>query len=92
MTTAQSMHGSRHAPAPPTSWPRLLGVIIGLVALLTLILTAFAWPAVNTATRDVPIVVTGLPSFVEQVREPSTRRTRVPSRSPWSTRRRSPRP
>jgi len=43
-------------------------VIIGLVALLTLILTAFAWPAVNTAPRDVPIVVTGLPSFVEQVR------------------------
>lgn len=43
----------------------LLGV--GLAALLTLLVTAFCWPAVRTAPRDVPLAVAGSPAAVAQV-------------------------
>ena len=40
-----------------TRWGPLAGVILGLTALLSLLLTAFAWPASNSAPRDLPVAV-----------------------------------
>jgi multisubunit Na+/H+ antiporter MnhC subunit len=38
---------------------RATGLVIGVVAVQALFLTLFAWPAVNTEPRDLPIVVAG---------------------------------
>ncbi len=53
-----------HTPSPG----RLTAVIVaGVVILQALMLFAFAWPAVNTGPREVPVAVAGPPAVVEQV-------------------------
>ncbi|NYJ08842.1 hypothetical protein [Petropleomorpha daqingensis] len=46
---------------------RLVPLLAVLAVLLTVVLTAFAWPAVNTAPRDLPVAVAGPPAATAQV-------------------------
>src|SRR3990170_418365 len=39
------------------SWADVGGAVLGLTVLLSVLLTAFAWPAANSEPRDVPIAV-----------------------------------
>jgi hypothetical protein len=58
---------SVHAPA--SSWPHVLGAVLGLTALLSLLLTAFAWPAANSAPHGVPLAVVAPAPVAEQVEQ-----------------------
>lgn len=60
---------STHAPAhgAPTPWPRTLATALGLVVGLTLLLVAFAWPAVRSSVHGVPLGVAGPAPAVAQV-------------------------
>ena len=49
------------------SWPRAIGIAIGLAVAVGVILTAFAWPAVRSAPHDVPVGVAGPSSAASQV-------------------------
>lgn len=51
-----------------TPWPQVVGLAAAVAVLLTVLLTAFAWPATHTAPRDVPVAVVGPPAVVEQLR------------------------
>lgn len=42
-----------------TPWRRMAGLAVGLSALLTLVLLAFAWPSSDIEPRDLPIAVVG---------------------------------
>lgn len=55
------------AEAAPTSWRRLLGIGAALVGLLTLMVTAFMWPAVTGRAHDVPLGVVAPPAEAQQV-------------------------
>lgn len=44
---------------PTGSWARVAGLALGLTALLSLLLVAFAWPSSQLAPRDVPIALVG---------------------------------
>jgi hypothetical protein len=53
-------HSQRSETAPPAhsdraGWQLGVAVVVGLAAVLTLMLAAFAWPAANLAPRDLPI-------------------------------------
>jgi hypothetical protein len=70
---ATATAASRH-PAPPThtektSWSRMVGLALGLTAVLALLVTAFAWPATQLSPRDLPIVVAGPNAAATQVRD-----------------------
>lgn len=52
-----------------TSWGHLAGAVLGLTVLLSLILTAFAWPASNTEPRDVPIAVAAPPPVADRIEQ-----------------------
>jgi hypothetical protein len=52
-----------------TPWAHVGAVILGLTALLTLILTAFAWPASNTEPRDLPIGIAAPAAASAQVEQ-----------------------
>lgn len=41
-----------------TPWRKIVGIVLGVAALLALVVTAFAWPVVNSGPRDVPLAVT----------------------------------
>ncbi|MGA8116704.1 MAG: hypothetical protein WCA46_23975 [Actinocatenispora sp.] len=43
----------RHGPGT------LVGIVLGVVAVQALLLTLFAWPALHSAPRDLPVVVAG---------------------------------
>src|SRR3954449_13504802 len=45
---------------------RLVPLLAVLAVLLTVVLTAFAWPAVNTAPRDLPVAGAGPPAATDQ--------------------------
>lgn len=47
------------ASVQPTPGVRVLGLAIGLTAVLALLVVAFAWPATQLAPRSLPIVVAG---------------------------------
>ncbi len=59
------------SPASPTPSRSPLAAALGAVAvvtvLLTVVLTAFAWPAVRSAPHDLPLAVTGPPPAVAQI-------------------------
>jgi len=59
--------GSAHAPA--SSWPHVLGAVLGLTALLSLLLAAFAWPAANSAPHEVPLAVVAPAPVAPQVEQ-----------------------
>ena len=50
-------------------WSRVLVVVLADVAVLTVLLLAFAWPATSTSPRDLPLAVAGPPPAVAQVEE-----------------------
>lgn len=52
------MVGERASGSP---WSHVAGAVLGLTALLSLLLTAFAWPAINTEPREVPVAVAAPP-------------------------------
>jgi hypothetical protein len=58
---------SHHPPA--SSWSHVLGAVLGLTALLSLLLTAFAWPAANTEPRHVPLAVAAPTPLAAQVEQ-----------------------
>ena len=74
------------------AWPARRAAALGLVLALVVgvMLTAFAWPAVSTAPRDVPVAVVGPVPAVEQVAAALSQASRAPSR--WSRRPTSPPP
>ncbi|MFD8636574.1 ABC transporter permease [Streptomyces sp. NPDC059533] len=51
----------------PSSWPTVAGTVILLTVLVSVLLTAFAWPSVRSHVHDVPIAVAGPPTAVKQV-------------------------
>ncbi|SNS11781.1 hypothetical protein SAMN04488107_1451 [Geodermatophilus saharensis] len=53
----------------PVRRPRgaALAAVAAVAVLLTVVLTAFAWPAVRSAPHDLPLAVAGPPAAVEQV-------------------------
>ncbi|WP_412078754.1 hypothetical protein ACLF6K_35685 [Streptomyces xanthophaeus] len=60
-------------PAPsaagtlPSSWPTVARAVVLLTALVSVLLTAFAWPSVRSHVHDVPIAVAGPPVATRQV-------------------------
>ncbi|WP_222942302.1 hypothetical protein [Actinoplanes teichomyceticus] len=46
------------APAP-SPWPKVAGVVALLTVIVSVLLTAFAWPSVRSSVHDVPIAVAG---------------------------------
>src|SRR4051794_32833018 len=67
--------GGEHAPAhaaaahaaPERRRPPVIAVILGLTAVLTVLLIAFAWPAARSQPRDLPLAVAGPDAAVAQV-------------------------
>jgi hypothetical protein len=55
--------------APASSWPHVLGAVLGLTALLSVLLTAFAWPAANSAPHEVPLAVVAPAPVAAQVEQ-----------------------
>jgi hypothetical protein len=55
--------------ASGSAWGHVAGAVLGLTALLSLLLTAFAWPAVNTEPRDVPIAIAAPQQVAAQIEQ-----------------------
>lgn len=47
----------QHETDGRTGWPKVVGLALGLAVVAGGLVTAFAWPAANTAPRDVPLAV-----------------------------------
>lgn len=54
--------------ARPTGWGQIIALAIGLSVLVGALVAMFAWPAVNTEPREVPLVVAPA-AAVDQVRQ-----------------------
>ncbi len=54
-----TLNPSGEANTPPTQWGQILGIAVGLTALLTVMLAAFALPPLNSGPHNVPIAVAG---------------------------------
>lgn len=52
-----------------TAWERVLAMGLGLAAIIGVLVTAFAWPAVESQPRDIPIAVVGPPEAAAQVEQ-----------------------
>lgn len=57
----------RASGAPPSPWPTVAGAVALLTAIISVLLTAFAWPSVRSSVHDVPIAVAGPTAAVERV-------------------------
>ncbi|WP_214317713.1 hypothetical protein [Nonomuraea sediminis] len=55
------------ADTPPSPWPTVARVVVLLAVIISVLLTAFAWPSVRSSVHDVPIAVAGPAAAVEQV-------------------------
>ncbi|ACQ79351.1 conserved hypothetical protein [Beutenbergia cavernae DSM 12333] len=53
--TATELRVPSSSSAEPTTWRRLTALVVTVAALAGILVTAFAWPAVNAEPRDVPI-------------------------------------
>ncbi|MFF5075433.1 hypothetical protein ACFY36_00135 [Actinoplanes sp. NPDC000266] len=53
-----------HAPSP---WPKVAGAVALLTVIISVLLTAFAWPSVRSSVHDVPIAVAGPAAATGQV-------------------------
>jgi hypothetical protein len=58
--------------SPPTPWQKVLGIGLGLAALVGVLVTVFAWPAAESRPRDVPIALVGTPEASAQVEQQIT--------------------
>ena len=58
-------------PAVATSstspWPKVAGAVVLLTVIISVLLTAFAWPSVRSSVHDVPIAVAGPAAATDQV-------------------------
>lgn len=52
-----------------SGWGRVLAMGLGLAAIIGALVTAFAWPAVESQPRDIPIAVVGPPEAAAQVEQ-----------------------
>lgn len=57
------------AVSSPTAWARAVGIGIGLAMLIGVLVTAFAWPATESAPRDVPIAAVASAEATAQLEE-----------------------
>jgi hypothetical protein len=55
--------------SPPTPWPRVVGLVALLSVALSVLITAFGWPAARSEPREVPLVVAGPESAVAPIQE-----------------------
>ncbi|MEH1164378.1 hypothetical protein V6V47_03200 [Micromonospora sp. CPCC 205539] len=59
------------SPAPPhpvpSSWPAVAKAVALLTIIISVLLTAFAWPAVRSSIHDVPIAVAGPAATADQI-------------------------
>ncbi|MEU8109346.1 hypothetical protein AB0C18_37130 [Nonomuraea muscovyensis] len=62
------------ADTPPSPWPTVATAVVLLTAIISVLLTAFAWPSVRSSVHGVPIAVAGPAAAVEQVRTALGRR------------------
>ncbi|MGW8566230.1 hypothetical protein [Isoptericola sp. NPDC055881] len=46
-------------PTPHTPWGRVLGLALGVAAVVGVLVLAFSWPAVTAEPKDVPVAVAG---------------------------------
>ncbi|MEU4690301.1 ABC transporter permease [Actinoplanes sp. NPDC023714] len=53
--------------AKPSPWPQVAGIVALLTVIVSVLLTAFAWPAVRSSVHDVPIAVAGPAAATGQV-------------------------
>ncbi|ROO86788.1 hypothetical protein EDD29_4368 [Actinocorallia herbida] len=60
-------HARTPAPDAPTPWSRAAAVVALLTAAVSLVLTAFAWPAATSSLHDLPIGVAGTGPSAERV-------------------------
>src|SRR5690625_7471566 len=61
----------RRAEAPPDrGWTPVLGVPLGITLLLAVLVSAFAWPAVNSAPRGVGLAIAAPVPAAEQAESP----------------------
>ncbi|GIF37894.1 hypothetical protein [Actinoplanes xinjiangensis] len=51
----------------PSSWPQVAATVGLLTVITSVLLTAFAWPAVRSAVHDIPIAVAGPAPAVQQI-------------------------
>ncbi|GAB3248862.1 YhgE/Pip domain-containing protein [Kineosporia babensis] len=60
---------SAHAPTSPgvSPWNQVAAVVTLLTVIISVLLTAFAWPAARSSIHDVPIAVAGPAQAVDQV-------------------------
>jgi hypothetical protein len=66
-STRASAHRQGRAPRRPSATLMMLVRIVPLIALLFIMVTAYAWSAVSTAPRNVPVAITGPPRTVALV-------------------------
>ncbi|MFJ2034329.1 hypothetical protein [Streptosporangium sp. NPDC087985] len=52
---------------PSSPWRAVAGTVVLLTAIVSVLLTAFAWPSVRSSVHDVPIAVAGPAAAVEPV-------------------------
>ncbi|WKV72884.1 ABC transporter permease [Streptomyces sp. PCS3-D2] len=57
----------RAADTRPSSWPTVARTVVLLTAIVSVLLTTFAWPSVRSHAHDVPIAVAGPAAAVEQL-------------------------
>jgi hypothetical protein len=55
------------ADTPPSPWSTAARAVVLLTAIISVLLTAFAWPSVRSSVHDVPIAVAGPAAAVEQI-------------------------
>jgi len=53
--------------ATPSAWPKVAAAVALLTVVVSVLLTAFAWPSVRTSLHDVPIAVAGPAAAAAQV-------------------------
>jgi hypothetical protein len=61
---AQALPADTSAPSP---WARVAGAVALLTLIISVLLTAFAWPSVRSSLHDVPIAVVGPATAAGQV-------------------------
>lgn len=54
-------------PTNASGWKEVTGLVLGLTALITVLLVAFAWPPSEMEPRNLPVAVAGPPGAAEQV-------------------------
>ncbi|MBC8989438.1 hypothetical protein H9X95_04590 [Micromonospora chalcea] len=54
-------------PPAPSPWTRVAGAVALLTVIISLLLTAFAWPSVRSSVHNLPVAVAGPAAAVQQL-------------------------